>query len=148
MRRTVRRVDQMPGSSLRSSDAYPQPLQQRLAAGGRVPDGRLVRAVRIGAGDTAIHVVRSQAGLPPLAGDFGKLAWESGGWILSTVPGAWNQVDLNAIGLKWINKTGLTRLALAANPDMFDYPPACGNSITVPMAGEGRAPVLSVQYIP
>jgi len=68
---------------------------------------------------------------PPAASDYGYLGGKdiSGGAVntASLIVSDYNDIHLNAIGMGWISKTGMTKFGLRSSRDIGTIPPTTGN---------------------
>ena len=98
------------------------------------------------AGNTNVHVVHTQAGMPPTYADFSKIVFSSGGSATFTAS-SWISIPLNAAAFAWFTPGTLSRLALVNELDLFNTTPTGGNSSSVQLYEDGtRQPYLLITY--
>jgi hypothetical protein len=89
---------------------------------------------------------------PLVAGDYGDLRTQTtSGGVFNTAgfaTGGYNDIHLNAIGMGWISKTGITKFGLRSSRDIYANAPSGGEEILVSSndRGVGYRPILVVTY--
>jgi hypothetical protein len=100
------------------------------------------------AGRTGVHLVNSDQGESLSTGDFDSVGFQSGG-SADFLPGAWVEIPLNAAGKTWIERGGVTELALIHDLDLRNIAPTEENSASLALHENGElAPYLSIRYAP
>lgn len=106
-------------------------------------------------GHANLHIVEGVQHDPPVATDFGDslIKVTSGGNINydDIVEEAFNEIVLNATGMAWINKGGITKLCLKLSGDIDNLEPtgpSYGNAILINVQEDGSdyAPYLYIDY--
>jgi len=67
--------------------------------------------------------------LPPIKEDYNRFSYSGNGgeWIAEKTPkNTYIEIPLNALGLTWINKDGITKLCLRTNEDINNLAPPSG----------------------
>jgi len=89
---------------------------------------------------------------PPVVGDYNQ-AWYSGTGGSYSTSGGWsttgyNLIPLDAVGMGWINKTGMTKFVLRSDRDITGVPPGGTELVGAYMyeKGAGYQPTLTVYY--
>ena len=94
-----------------------------------------------------IHVVRSTAGIPLSANDYGKVEFVSGGSATFAIPSTWATFNLNPVGQAWIIRGGFTKLALIHDNDLLNIAPVAPNNVLISTAEDpDHRPSLVVTY--
>jgi hypothetical protein len=97
-------------------------------------------------GDTLLHVVRSTAGIPLSQDHYDDVQFQSGG-SATPAANAWVSIGLNAAGLDWIARGGVTQLALVHDKDLNNVMPDAHNDTSVALAENlDRRPFLTLTY--
>lgn len=97
-------------------------------------------------GNKTIHVVPSTANIPLRLRDFSEVQFVSGGSATSSA-NSWAAITLNQNAIGWINKDGITKLALIHEYDLNDITPTDINGVTVAMAeNQTNRPYLEISY--
>jgi hypothetical protein len=98
-------------------------------------------------GNKTIHVVRSSAGLPLTTADFSKIEYVSGGSVTPSSINSWMGISLNATGLNWIVKGGMTKLALIHTLDLNNTMPTVANDVLVGLTEDTQhRPYIKISY--
>lgn len=104
-------------------------------------------------GHATLHIVEGIHSIPLVVTDFGAILAKiiSGGSIseanfYAALPGM-AHITLNPTGLGWINKTGITKLALRVAGDIDNLAPTGANSIAIYRMA-GALPILTIVYTP
>jgi hypothetical protein len=93
-----------------------------------------------------VHAVPSTQGTPLDVSDFSHVTFTSGGFA-DLAPSQWFQIPLNATGLTWLVKGGITRIALVHDLDLNNVAPAGANNFVISMSEDlAHQPYLTVQY--
>lgn len=97
-------------------------------------------------GDTLLHVVRSTAGIPLSRDHYDDVQFQSGGSATSAA-NAWVSIGLNAAGLDWIARGGVTKLALVHDKDLNNVVPDAHNDTSVALTENlDQRPFLTLTY--
>jgi hypothetical protein len=88
---------------------------------------------------------------PLVVGDFDKTFYTTGGGSLTTAGfliGSYNTISLTALGLTWIDKTGITKFCLRSSEDIAASAPTTDEFINISSGESGayQAPYLTVTF--
>ena len=86
---------------------------------------------------------------PPNINDYYYLNYSGDGGFLSTASMTeryWNSITLNATGISWINKVGITKLCLRSSRDISSTAPASNEYILLSDAEGGNTPYMAITY--
>ena len=98
-------------------------------------------------GSKIIHLVRSIAGIPLTAADYGRISFESGGSVAFPAPYNWATINLNQAALSWIAKGNTTKLALIHDKDLANIAPTVTNDVLIATAEDtAHKPYLVLTY--
>jgi hypothetical protein len=97
-------------------------------------------------GTTRIHAVNAFQSQVLERSDFSRVGNISGGFV-DLAPNTWAQIPLNATGLSWIAKGGITKIALVHHFDLNNLTPNETNDSIISMSEDTEhSPYLAVQY--
>ncbi len=98
-------------------------------------------------GSLLFHVVPSTASLPLSNEDFSAVTFQSGGSTRPPFPFIWMNIHLDEGAFSWINRGGMTNLALIHDLDLHNIEPQVPNDILVGLAEDPEyRPFLMVTY--
>jgi hypothetical protein len=120
-----------------------------------IPAGATIREVNLNifsgtsqAGNSTVHVVRTNAGHPPTSGDYSKVVLSSGGSV-DFINSSWTSFPITTTALSWFQPGQIISLALVNELDLHNTIPGGRNTTTI-MFSENATyqPYLIVKYYP